>query len=98
VIFQKMINKPNREQALKKGTTGKQITTITNQHYKKAKAEFKKAFEDYALLMYKYNGVVYEIPELYYSEELAVKGEEQVQTAFYKEKIMEIEETNKNNK
>ena len=62
----------------------------TTKHYKKAKSEFDKAFGDYALLMYKYKGVVYEMPEMYYSEELAVKGEEQVQTAFYKEKIMEI--------
>jgi len=67
----------------------------TSKDYKKAKSEFDKAFGDYASMMYKCYGVVYEMPELYYSEELAMKGEEQVQTAFYKEKIMELININK---
>ena len=51
-------------------------TMITSKHYKKAKAEFEKAFGAFSVLMFKKYNILYEMPELYYSEELAEKGEE----------------------
>ncbi len=50
---------------------------------KKAKAEFEKAFSRYAYLMYRYCGIMYEQPALYYSEKLALKGLQQPETKFY---------------
>ncbi|MCX6353000.1 MAG: hypothetical protein NTX03_14255 [Bacteroidetes bacterium] len=64
--------------------------------FNKAKAEFIKAFNAYAKLMYKYHGIVHEQPELYYSQELAEKGEEQTQTAHYKEEVERLKKENNN--
>ena len=55
----------------------------SSKHYKKAKAEFEKAFGDYAKLLLKHFGIVHDQPELHYFDKLAAKGLPQPQTTYY---------------
>jgi hypothetical protein len=64
-------------------TKEKKQTILNLTLYKKAKKDFEKAFAQYALLMHKLTGIVYEQPQLYYSERHAKRGWQQPQTKHY---------------
>jgi hypothetical protein len=64
-------------------TKAKKKSTFNQTLYKKAKKEFGKAFGQYALLMHELTGIVYEQPQLYYSESHAKRGWQQPQTKQY---------------
>ena len=62
--------------------------------YNKAKAEFEKAFNAYAMMMFRFNGTVHDMPAFYYSEQLAEQGVQQPQTEYYLQKTLTIEKEN----
>jgi hypothetical protein len=66
---------------------------LTSPFYKKAKKDFDSAFNNYAMIMYKYEGVVHEMPDLYFSEELAKQNLPQPQTEFYLKEAERLKRT-----